>query len=58
MTVKWAEIAADLHARFPEVAENLLKMDELDNRLRDAGIPVPPLSPILQEAVRIAKESK
>ncbi len=53
----WTKIADYISAQWPQMRENLLRMDELDRKMREAGIPVRPMSPMLQEAVRIAKNS-
>lgn len=47
-----------IRTRWPQMRENLLMMAELDQRMRDAGMPTPPMPWILQEAIRIAKAQR
>lgn len=54
-TMKGNEIDETIRRSWPQLRENLLRMAELDEKLKAAGIPVPPMPPILQEALRIAR---
>lgn len=52
----WSEVEDHIRRQWPQMRENLLRMEELDAQLRAAGITVPPMPPILAEALRLAKQ--